>query len=94
MFLVFQLLVKIGISSFLETLNQFNPQLCKWVDVNHFNQILLNLVEVSNNFHYSILVCLHRPTHNTYVRFNVSFNVSWETRLKRQIKLKTFNLKD
>jgi len=46
------------------------------VDVNHFNQILLNLVEVSNNFHYSILVCLHRPTHNTYVRFNVSFNVS------------------
>jgi len=29
MFLVFQLLVKIGISSFLETLNQFNPQLCK-----------------------------------------------------------------
>jgi len=35
----------------------------------HFNQILLSLFDVSNTFHYSILVCLHSLTH---VHFNVS----------------------
>jgi len=28
-----------------------------------FNQILFSLFDVSNTFHYSILVCLHHLTH-------------------------------
>jgi len=34
-----------------------------------FNKILLSLFDVSNTFHYIIVVCLHCLTH---VHFNVS----------------------
>jgi len=33
-------------------------------EFSHFNQILLSLFDVSNTFHYSILVCLHCLTHS------------------------------
>jgi len=56
-------------------------------EFSQFNQILLRLFNVSNTFHYSILVCLHRLTH-------VRFNVSWETCLKYQINLRKSGLKD
>jgi len=52
-----------------------------------FNQILLSLFDISNTFHYSVLVCLH---HLTYFLFNVI----WETHMKHQINLQQFGLKD
>jgi len=45
------------------------------------------LVLLENTFYYNILICLHRSTH-------FRFNISWETRLKRQINWKKFGLND
>jgi len=56
-------------------------------EFNHLNQLILSLFDVSNTFHYSILVCLYRLTH-------FCFNVSGKTHLKGQINLKKIDLKN